>query len=256
MLQLSDPQGALRTVELLSGAGSALGALEFLTLRREFTPSGFYSAWKVSAASITSLFVIRLVLALWFAFVPLTGAVGTLRIAALVAVTLTLVRMMPLGIEAADQMISILLAVQLLASLAPGNERVQNACLLFIAAQSALSYSIAGWAKLLKSTWRDGSYLQALVRTEIFGHALAARVVSSRAIASYLSLGLIALECLFPLALILGTTGATIACAMVLLMHLANAYLLGLNLFVWAFAATYPAVIYTASLIWSYHTNR
>jgi hypothetical protein len=142
----------------------------------------------------------------------------------------------------------------LLASFAPDNRGVQIACLTFIALQAALAYSVAGWAKLLKPSWRNGSYLQGLLRTEIYGHPQAQRLVSSRKAACYLSLLLIAVECSFPLGLFTGSFGATILCGLVLCMHLANAYVLGLNLFVWAFAATYPAVIFCAgevSHVWA-----
>lgn len=255
MLLWTEPESVLRATQFISGVGCALASLEFLALRREFSAVGFYSGCAISAWRIVLLHLMRALLALWLALFPVPDWLATVRLAAVVALSIALTRLMPLGLEAADQMITILLTAQLLASLAPANQGVQRACVVFVALQAVLAYSVAGWAKLLKSSWRSGSYLQGLLRTEIFGHTQAARLLANKSLAQQLSLALITVECAFPLALVTGTHGAAILCALVLCMHLANAYLLGLNLFVWAFAATYPAIIFTAnevSTIWAH----
>jgi hypothetical protein len=246
MLHWTDPQSALRLVQFMSGVGSGLASLEFIALNRKISAAGFYTACGVSRWQIAVLQVVRLILAVWFAVLPLTGVASSLRLAALVALTLYLTRLMPMGLEAADQMIGILLAAQLLASFAPNSRSVQIACLAFIALQAALAYGVAGWAKLLKPSWRNGAYLHGLIQTELYGHPLTKRLLANRKTACYLSLVLIAVECSFPLGLLTGHMGAIALCSLVLCMHLANAYVLGLNLFVWAFAATYPAVIFCA----------
>lgn len=249
MLTWTDPSTALRSIELLSGLGCALASLEFLALGREFSKVGFYAGCVTSPRQIIFLHIVRVLLALWFALFPLLTWLTSVRLAALLSVSLVLTYLMPLGLEAADQMISILLAAQFLASLAPADQRLQRACLLFIALQSVLAYSVAGWAKLLKASWRSGSYLQGLLRTEIFGHAAAARFVAQRNVAQLLSFALITTECASPLALVTGTRGAVVFCSLLLCMHLANGCLFGLNLFIWAFTATYPAMVFTASEI-------
>jgi hypothetical protein len=255
MFLWTEPASAFRALEFISGMGCALASLEFLALRREFSAVGFYSGCAASAWRIVPLHLARVLLALWFALFPVPAWLTSVRLAALVALSIALTRLMPLGLEAADQMITILLAAQLLVSLAPGDQRVQRTCLAFVASQAVLSYSVAGWAKLLKSSWRSGSYLQGLLRTEMFGHHFAARLLANKSLAQQLSLALITVECAFPLALITGIHGAAILCVLVLCMHLANAYLLGLNLFVWAFGATYPAIVFTANEISRFWTR-
>ena len=56
----------------------------------------------------------------------------------------------------------------------------------------------------------------------------------------------IAFEVTFPLALVLGPTGVAVYAAVGALFHVSNAVLMGLNTFVWAFVATYPAVLFCA----------
>jgi hypothetical protein len=59
----------------------------------------------------------------------------------------------------------------------------------------------------------------------------------------------IAFESLFPLAILAGPKGALVFLGIGVMFHLANAAVMGLNNFVWAFTATYPAVHYCAERI-------
>jgi hypothetical protein len=51
-------------------------------------------------------------------------------------------------------------------------------------------------------------------------------------------------ECTFPLALISGGTGFAVFAVIGLLFHVLSAMTMGLNTFVWAFVATYPAILF------------
>lgn len=59
----------------------------------------------------------------------------------------------------------------------------------------------------------------------------------------------IAFEVLFPLSLCFGSTGAIVGMAVAGSFHLATAVLMGLNSFLWAFLAAFPAYYYVACFI-------
>jgi hypothetical protein len=58
--------------------------------------------------------------------------------------------------------------------------------------------------------------------------------------------GVIAFECGSPSLVLGGTSGALLLTAVGLSFHLGTAVVMGLNTFVWAFGACYPAVILIA----------
>ncbi len=115
----------------------------------------------------------------------------------------------------------------------------------WIAAQSVLSYFLAGVSKLRNAGWWMGRALQNLLASEgpyvVF--APARRLASNRRLCAVLGGGMVGLELIFPAVLILPMEGKAIVLSMGLLFHLANALLLGFNRFLWAWAATYPALL-------------
>jgi hypothetical protein len=56
----------------------------------------------------------------------------------------------------------------------------------------------------------------------------------------------IGFECSAPLLILAGTPGAVAIIACGLVFHASIAMLMGLNVFLWAFAATYPALLFPA----------
>lgn len=109
--------------------------------------------------------------------------------------------------------------------------------------QLTLSYTVAGFSKLAVGTWRDGSELRRAMAAEAWGHPWIARLTRHRPVALAASWGVMVLEAAFPLALMAPTPWLIGALALMLLFHLATAVFMGLNLFPWAFAAAYPAVL-------------
>lgn len=106
----------------------------------------------------------------------------------------------------------------------------------------ALSYFVAGLAKLLTPVWRDGS---ALTQFLLFSNAaFPNRFTESvrrnpnrvRKWAWFVTLW----ECLFPIGLLLPSTMGVFLSVGVLF-HLLNFYFFGLNRFFWAWLAAYPA---------------
>ncbi len=115
----------------------------------------------------------------------------------------------------------------------------------WIAAQSVLSYFLAGVSKLRTDDWWNGRALQNLLASKgpyvVF--APARRLASHRPLCGVLGGGMILFELLFPAVLILPMEGKIALLSLGLLFHLGNALLLGLNRFLWAWAATYPAIL-------------
>ena len=116
----------------------------------------------------------------------------------------------------------------------------------WIAAQSVLSYFMAGLAKARHSRWWSGAAVQALFSSDgpyVLLHGVRA-LAASPGICAALGCGLVLFELTFPVVLLLPFAAKVALLALALLFHLANAAILGLNRFIWAWAATYPALLY------------
>jgi hypothetical protein len=118
-------------------------------------------------------------------------------------------------------------------------------CLLFIAAQSMLSYFVSGAAKVISPIWMRGDALRKIMGTTAFGSELGFRLASIHPqFTRMLCRVTVVVEMLFPV-LVLGPKWM-----MILFMlwgasfHVANAVLMGLNTFVWSYLATYPALYF------------
>jgi hypothetical protein len=115
---------------------------------------------------------------------------------------------------------------------------------LLIGGQLILSYFFAGFSKLLSSEWRHGRALVGAMGTHSYGHAFAARVSSRSFIVSACLCWLVIVgETFFPLAMFAPHNVFLFTVAAFFLFHVSHAYFMGLNTFVWAFAAAYPSVI-------------
>lgn len=141
-----------------------------------------------------------------------------------------------------DAMLVLIALASSVAVCSKGQPMVARACLLYVAVQLTLSYAISGLSKLKEPGWRDGSALHSFLAASAYPlarwltrHGSAAR---NRALA-YLAL---AFECSFPLAWLdprfcLGYLLA--GCVF----HIVNTLLFGLNRFLFAWLAAYPALL-------------
>lgn len=108
----------------------------------------------------------------------------------------------------------------------------------YVVLQLALSYVLAGVAKLRDRDWRAGTALPLIVALPHYGvPPTLASLISRARVASYLML---AFEVSFPLAYVAPIPYAVVALGF----HLANALAFGLNRFLWAWLAAWPAVFY------------
>jgi pimeloyl-ACP methyl ester carboxylesterase len=126
--------------------------------------------------------------------------------------------------------------------------QTQDALLWYVALQANASYLISGWVKLLGTAWKDATALGGVMRTRTYGHKPTYELTQKypRA-AKYLTHGVLALECLFPVAYLAGGRLARPVIASAGTFHLANGLVMGLGRFVTAFISMHPMVAYTST---------
>jgi hypothetical protein len=153
----------------------------------------------------------------------------------------------PFGHDGADQMTSIILVVATIARALPMTP-IPELCLSFVAAQACLSYFTAGAAKCWARGWRDGTFLPSVLRTCSYGGTHVGEFFARRRLLARVAAnGMMFYECAFPLVVlaprpvVLGWLSCGLA------FHVSVAAIMGLNNFVWAFGATYPAIFWCAT---------
>lgn len=154
------------------------------------------------------------------------------------------------GLDGADQMNGII-TITLFLVYAIDEEVIYKAGLIFIAAQSILSYLVAGIAKLRSVKWWNGQAVFEIMNTRTYGYRSVANKLSQapRFVNIILCRSVILFEIFFIALLFLPSPGLYIFIGLGILFHLYNAVAMGLNNFFWAFLATYPALLYVHTLI-------
>ncbi|MHC0432932.1 alpha/beta fold hydrolase [Streptomyces sp. O3] len=151
------------------------------------------------------------------------------------------------GTDGSDQVAILVQTATGAARLVP-SPQAKDALLWYVALQANLSYLISGWVKLLGEPWRDASALPGVMRTRTYGHqGMFQWTQDHPRAARYLTHGVLALECLFPLAYASGGRLARPIIASAAAFHLANGYFMGLGRFVTSFTAMHPMVAYTSA---------
>jgi hypothetical protein len=172
-------------------------------------------------------------------------ALSTACVFAILVASLLMYWRAPLGLDGSDQMSIIMFVAVAIHKLFPGDVHVARASLWFIAAQGCLSYFVAGIAKVISPTWRSGEAVRRILGTRTYGTRASAALVTGRhGVCVALSWSLMLFECAFPLALGFGKTGFAVFAVLGIFFHMTNAVTMGLNTFVWAFVATYPAILF------------
>lgn len=124
-----------------------------------------------------------------------------------------------------------------------------KACIAYVAVQVTLSYFIAGVAKLKEAAWRDGTALRAFTRSRRHGAPpFVSRLLAGKRRCLALSWGVLLFECGFPLAW-LDPRVCLAFLALGLGFHLANSVVFGLNRFLFAWSAAYPALLFGSQLL-------
>ena len=194
---------------------------------------------------VASVMALAAVAARLLAAVVLIAGLSSLMLPACLAglaASFALSLMSPLGTEGSDHMVPVLLLGLGAAALlndAPGHAIGA----WFIALQACLAYSASGIAKLFGVEWRRGTALATIMST---GWGASPRVGSAFTGHAWLSKAVswstVGYEVLFPLVLFVPAPMAIAILAGGVLLHLGIALTMGLNVFFWAFVATYPVV--------------
>ncbi|MBT6843215.1 MAG: HTTM domain-containing protein [Candidatus Melainabacteria bacterium] len=142
-----------------------------------------------------------------------------------------------------DRMSLLILSCLCLINFMPSSQ-LQGYVLGYLALQVLLSYFAAGCCKFINREWWSGRALQDLFRFSAYPASQDLRSLADHPkvllFASWIS---ILFELLFPLTL-LNQNLLIIGLLAALTFHLTNAYLFGLNRFVWAWIAAYPALFW------------
>jgi hypothetical protein len=154
-----------------------------------------------------------------------------------------------LGLDGGDQMLLVVLVSAFLAHAGSGTE-IATIALAYAAAQLLLAYGASGVAKASSGVWRSGRAIAGITDTIGYGHPRVAAIVKSHSKLSWcLCWTVILFECLAPFLIFGGRKGALALIAAGILFHAGIALVMGLNVFLWSFAATYPALLFIADRI-------
>lgn len=261
------PDTAYALIVILASAGVLISSMELLTLKKEFEAGGLFSWYvlrTISRATLTvgtgrssrlvshSFFVpavmgARTLAALALIFFNKNQALGIVGVFGVIAASFIMHFRAPLGLDGSDQMSLIIFVAVGVHQIVPEDAQIGQASLWFIAIQGCLSYCVAGIAKITSPVWRSGEAVRRIFGTRTYGTRRSAAAVRGRdGVCAALAWFVISFECTFPFALTFGKTGFAVYAAIGITFHISNAVIMGLNTFVWAFVATYPAILFCA----------
>jgi hypothetical protein len=154
---------------------------------------------------------------------------------------------------ASDAMVNLVLLALALGPLLPVAGVVADAdaaatvVVVFVAAQAVVSYVQSGVAKLGEPAWRRGRALALFAAEPRFGVPRVVRAFVDGAVAGRaLAWATLAWQLGAPLA-VTSTTACAVFCAVGVVFHLGNFVAFGLNRFVWAWVATWPALLWCSA---------
>jgi hypothetical protein len=268
------PLSVVPLMAMLAGIGVIIDGLETMAARDSFAPSGLHS-WDVLrlgrhylvagpfAAPLGYLFrypqvlglpVFQLIAASALLAAPFLPADLMRPLVAAAGLGIALARMLfamrqQLGLDGADQMLVIALLAAGFGALL-GNRSAGYAAVDYAALQLLLSYAVAGTAKAISPTWRSGRAIVGITGTIGYGEPHFHRLVRRYpALARVVCWSVIVFECAAAPLILLGVRGAWIIIVLGLSFHIGVALVMGLNVFVWAFAACYPALLLLGSQV-------
>jgi hypothetical protein len=154
------------------------------------------------------------------------------------------VRMAGVGAIGADPMTLVVCGAAWLTTVIARGPVAAQAGLWFVAAQGCLGYVVAGVTKLASPSWRSGAAIAAVLSTYTYGHRRLHDLVRGRRwLSLFLCWSVMLWEATFPIVLVVPRYAAWPLLVLGVLFHLSIAGLMGLNLFLFAFPATYAAIL-------------
>lgn len=147
------------------------------------------------------------------------------------------------GTDGADQMNALTWVALTVDAFVP-TPLVRGAALWFLAGQVVLSYFSAGVWKLAGEDWRKGHAMWLIFSTRMYGLPPAGLWLKKHPAVSFAAAWMVMLaESLFPTVFFAPAPIAWGFIAWGISFHVLNALVMGLNTFLWAFLACYPALI-------------
>ncbi len=247
---------------VLLGAWCIISTLEWWAKRDMFAPDGLLpwrllslrSGWIVGEGRLRILIwerstpwalVLRMGAAIVLVVTP-SRVQACMAVLAIIGTSWLLTVRTWLAADGSDQLGQIVSVGLLLMAvgLAWGRTTLAFAGTLLVGGQLALAYFFGGVTKLASVYWRDGRALAGIVDTISYGHHGLSRFLHRYPrVARPLCWGVIAVETLFPVALLAGPAVLWLLLGIALLLHVSYAVFMGLNTFPWAFASAYPSFV-------------
>jgi hypothetical protein len=262
--EFRDPDSVFRASAMLLGVGQVVTTLEYLWIRSEFGDGGVY-AWSVlrfarprrhpTLEKLRDALFGRAGMVARRIAPPLGRDACAVRLSGMVGddcgggarrVLLAFNVRVPWGMDGADNValqVTLGLSTYALARLfdAP------SVGLYYIAAYAGLAYVTSGVTKLSDAAWRSGVALGWVVNLQVFGAPWAVEFLAPRPrLRQVLSWSVMLAEVSAPPPCCRRRMASLVLVAG-LAFHATMAVCMGLNTFVWAFLATYPAVL----LVWT-----
>ena len=249
----------IRAICVLAAIGAAIPSLEFLVswfaVRAWFPRLPANHEISIGAPAENSMLAENM----WLYGVMICRLTVSIALVACVLLRFTLVaplfaasclsilsiKMRRVALDGADQMTTITFCALTLGSLSASHS-AQTITLMYLAGQALLSYLAAGTAKLVSKKWLFEGALGSILNNYTYGHPLLSTLLLARPkLDKALSVSVAVTEVLLPVLVVLpGSFGIMIALVLGLSFHVGCAIAMGLNNFVFAFAATYPAIYY------------
>ncbi len=255
---------ALRASEVLASIGVFISSSEFLIRPRMIDDSSLMSwpvfqlrhRWFFSGLKGTALggalafprFLwivrVRAGAAVALIAIPMSGPMHAVFLGVVVLSTAALMLRTTYGLEGSDQLVLIVFIALALVALRPTVIAMQLG-LWFITLQACLAYFTAGIYKVTSPVWRDGSALTGVLGTLSYGNPMLASWFTQHTRTTKWSSRMFSVsETAFPLVLVCPPAWMPYFLAWGVGFHVTCAVIMGLDSFVWAFVATYPAIAY------------
>jgi len=252
------------SIVLFFSIGLFISSMEFLVSTQLFAPYGL-NTWDIiqlrwssgmmhnklfahlfSANGMKAILVVRMLLVVSLQFLTIRSVPWMAAVFALAGSYLITNINSFYGSDGSDQMNNIILVVLVICTMSFVDQAVMSIGLFFITAQACFSYFAAGVSKLVSPKWRDGTAVTDIFRTRTYGSQLVYNYLRGKTKLGYfLCWSVITMEVIFPIVLFLPAHWAIFIIAWGAIFHLLNAVIMGLNSFLWAFLATYPAIFFT-----------
>lgn len=151
--------------------------------------------------------------------------------------------------SAADQIQLIVLFGYVVAQLSP-DLLLRQMAMSFIAVNLLISYITAGYFKLTSKTWQSGNAMRVVLATDTYGDSkFYFNLLNKPVMFKVMAWATICFDFFLPFVAMMHPVGSIVFIVLGVTFHAGNAYFMGLNNFLLAFAAGFPSVYYLSLLI-------